>query len=198
MLKLKKISNFFSGINTVTTIVSATGTIVSGIIGGIIFLQSEKELVTYPIPDYGIKLSYPKNWTKDKKNPGTERGSILILNPPNSRIECPDKVVFEIIKPEKSPSSLEMYETDEIDRLNKMNQGIKINNETTVKTQLSQIPAFRLNYQREDSQCGSRKVVEIATINNGKIYSILYDANPQSFERDLATVNKIIESFKLD
>jgi hypothetical protein len=194
MFQFKKISDFFSGINGVITIITTTSTIV----GGIMFLKSEKEWGNYHSLDYGVQLSHPKNWKKEIKDPIADRGSILTLYPPNSRIECQDKVVVETIKPEKSSSSLERYEREEIDRLKNMNQGIKIDNETTDKTKLSQMPAFRLNYQREDSQCGTRKVIEIATINNGKIYSILYDANPQSFSRDLATVNKIIESFKLD
>jgi PsbP-like protein len=194
MSKLKQIGDFFSRINSLKEIVVGTFAIVTGIM----FFKSQQEWVSYHSLNYGVQLSHPQNWIKELKDPGTERGSILTLNPPNSRIECQDKVVVETIKPEKFSPSLESYERDQIDRLKKMNQVIKIDNKTTVKTQLSQMPAFRLNYQREDSQCGTRKVVEIATINNGKIYSILYDANPQSFGRDLATFNKIIDSFKLD
>jgi PsbP len=194
MFVLKKISSFFSGINAVITTISTIGAIATGMM----FFKSEKEWVAYHSLNYGVQLSYPKNWTKELKDPGTYRGSILTLYPPMQRIECQDKVIIETIKPEKSLPSLETYEREEIDRLEKMNQGVKINHETTTKTQLSKLPAFRLNYQREDSQCGVRKFVEVVTINNGKIYSILYDANPQTFDRDRETFDKIIDSFKLD
>jgi hypothetical protein len=69
---------------------------------------------------------------------------------------------------------------------------------TTDKTRLSHLRAFRLEYQREDDRCGSRQIIEIDTIKDGRTYSVLYTANPQTFDRNKSTFEKIVDSFIID
>jgi eukaryotic-like serine/threonine-protein kinase len=159
---------------------------------------SEKQWKIYHSDKYGVQLSHPQNWTRVLEDSDKERGSLLTLYPPGLKTECRDKVVIEITQPEKHPSSLEMHERNESARLKEINQGVDINHETTDKTQLSSISAFRLSYQREDLQCGMRKVVEISTFDSGQTYSVLYNSGAQNFERDQATFEKIVDNFKID
>jgi eukaryotic-like serine/threonine-protein kinase len=160
-----------------------------------------KQWQTYNRPEYGVHLSRPSDWEVVDHNPESDLGVLATIHPPDQIENCQDKIFVKTTKPEKLPLNLPQYREDTIDRIKKINQKVsEIKNETTDGTKLSRLPAFRLNYQREDSKCATRKLIEINTINinNGRTYSVLYNASPQTFEQGKSTFEKIIASFIID
>jgi hypothetical protein len=160
---------------------------------------------TTPPSRHGIVYSFPQNWTQETEEPEQAMGSLAILRPPDQKSECGDTV--EIKKVERDDlRGLNDLKLDTIDRIKKSNHKVNIDDQTTIDTQLSAFPAFRLNYQREDALCGSRQIIEVSTIvtnggtiiSDGKVYSVLYNANMQTANKNRATFEKILEQFKLE
>jgi eukaryotic-like serine/threonine-protein kinase len=160
-----------------------------------------EEWIPYQSSKYGVQLSYPKTWTRTPQEPEFDRGVLAILYPPEQKSECGDKITIGTVATTgNSAPDIEELKFETIDRIKKSNNRVSINDDkTTINTRLSQFPAFRIDYQREDSLCGSRQGIEIGAIgSNGRSYSVLYDANPQTSNKNLATFEKIVERLKLD
>jgi serine/threonine protein kinase len=158
-----------------------------------------------PPSRYGIVYSFPQNWTQETEEPEQAMGSVAILHPPDQKSECGDTVEIKKVKRDDL-RGLNDLKLDTIDRIKKSNHKVNIDDQTTIDTQLSVFPAFRLNYQREDALCGSRQIIEVGTIisNSGaliadsKVYSVLYNSNAQTANKNRATFDKILEQFKLE
>jgi serine/threonine protein kinase len=169
-----------------------------GIGGWMMWSMKEPEWITYQYSKYGMRLSYPQTWMRESNEPELNMGSLAILHPPGQKSECGDKVEIETVVAGNPSLSLDQQKLDTIDRIKKSNQKVDIADETAINTRLSQFPAFRLNYQREDFRCGTRQVIEVGTISNGRVYSVLYVANSQTASSNRATFDKLVDRLKLD
>jgi eukaryotic-like serine/threonine-protein kinase len=160
---------------------------------------TEKQWEPYNSLKYGVHLSHPSDWKVVEYDPEQDRGTLATLNPPDKVENCQDKILIETVKPDKVLPSFDQYKGDARDRIKKTNKKVSdIYDRTTDKTRLSHLRAFRLEYQREDDRCGSRQIIEIDTIKDGRTYSVLYTANPQTFDRNKSTFEKIVDSFIID
>jgi eukaryotic-like serine/threonine-protein kinase len=179
----------------------AIGAIVS--IGGLLvggwFIMKKLEWTTTPTDQYGVQLSYPSDWTIERHEPKFDMGKLAVLNPPEQKSECGDRVVIETREVDNSRPNPDELKSEESDRIRKSNdKEVKINDETTIDTRLSQRLAFQISYQREDSQCGFRKITEIGRSHNGRAYFLIYNADLKRFDGEKSTFDKIVSRLKLN
>ena len=75
--------------------------------------------------------------------------------------------------------------------------GFSFNDTDILNVTLGGNPAYKLDYSYTGKDNNTYKVREIGTIVNGKVYTISYFAPRESYSNYLATVQRMINSFKI-
>jgi eukaryotic-like serine/threonine-protein kinase len=175
-------------------------TCVLGILGFILYSKEKWE--EYSIAGHHMRLERPADWkVVTNENDSVNPEDIAIIYPSGqSDLKCSDSVVINI-KSQNLPTTIGEYKRDKIDSIKKQYPEVKdLFDETTTGTRISSIPALRLKYKFTDPLCGIQEGITTGTIaqNQGKLYSVIYQASPNTFENNLARVNRIIDSVKID
>lgn len=171
---------------------------VVGLIGFIFWPKQEWK--PYPIPGYGVGLEYPKNWGKeDNLLKGYGQTAVAILYPPGQSTDCRDQLVINITTLKPMLATIEEYQQylDRDVKVKYKDKIIDIINDDP-NSLLSSLPAIRLNYKFKHHSCGEREVIDVGTIRKGKAYLLSFQGNLKTFNDNLSTVERIIDSFKID
>jgi serine/threonine protein kinase len=167
---------------------------------GVVLKLTETKWEKLPKDDYGGQISRPSNWAVGNRDDSNwTLGTIVILYPPRTEksTPCGDDVMIKISEnPLKSTfSELKLGRIHKIETDYKT----KVNDETTTETRLSNRLAYRLSYPLEDSICGTRRIIEVATLTDkGGIYSLTYGADLKRFESEKPTFEEIVSRFTLN
>lgn len=160
-------------------------------IQGIFHSELTEEFKIYENPLYGINIKYPGDWRYYEKN-GPENFSpdrifqVSFLSPPNKVLS---DMVFVWFNIEKIKDSLSLDDRQNILLKNLNNSSIDVKVQST---KLSGINAFMIDYKNEAVEL--QRHIGIETIRNGLLYSLDFTAQPDTFEKNLDSIETMIKS----
>ena len=163
-------------------------------IQGIFHSELTEEFKIYENPLYGINIKYPGDWRYYEKN-GPENFSpdrifqVSFLSPPNKVLS---DMVFVWFNVEKIKDSLSLDDRKNILLKNLNNSSIDVKVQST---KLSGINAFMIDYKNEAVEL--QRHIGIETIRNGLLYSLDFTAQPDTFEKNLDSIETMINSTKI-
>jgi hypothetical protein len=160
-------------------------------IQGIFQSKSSVEFKNYENPLYGINIKYPSDWRYYEKN-GPENFSpdrifqVSFLSPSNKLLSDMVFVWFNIEKI-KNSLSLENRKNILLNNLNNSSIDVKVQS-----TKLSGMDAFMIDYTTKAVEL--QRNIGIEAIRDGLLYSLDFTAQPDTFEKNLDSIETMIES----
>jgi PsbP-like protein len=164
------------------------------IIQGIFYSESSEEFKTYENPLYGINIKYPTDWRYYEKN-GPEIFSpdrifqVSFLSPSNKVLSDMVFVWFNIEKI-KDSVSLDDRKNILLKNLNSSSIDVKVQS-----TKLSGIDAFMIDYTNKVIEL--QRNIGIEAIRDGLLYSLDFTARPDTFEKNLDSIETMIKSMNI-
>jgi PsbP-like protein len=161
---------------------------------GFFHVASSLELKTYENSLYGINLKYPSNW-RYYEEIGPENFSpdrifqVSFLSPSNKVISDMVFVWFNI-EDIKDSLSLDDRKNILLENLNNSNVSVKVQ-----PTKLSGIDAFMIDYVSRTNDL--QRNIGIEAIKNGLLYSLDFTAKPDTFEKNIKSIETIINSINI-
>ena len=176
--------------------------IVAGAIAAIIGLYQiffpEAKFILYENDNYGIKVNRHENWLVQENDSKITKDARFIevkFKKLSNSNTCPIEMILNVDELQDSTLSLEEYKNLIIRRIKTNNPGSKIKDESNFSTTLSNHPAYKLTYRKQEDQCNSR-VMESGTVWKSKAYYIVYIAKDDKYSKFLSTAEKMIKSFQ--
>ena len=163
-------------------------------IQGIFHSESSEEFKIYKNPLHGINIKYPGDWRYYEKN-GPENFSpdrifqVSFLSPSNKLLS---DMVFVWFNIEKIKDSLSLDDRKNILLKNLNNSSIDVKVQST---KLSGINAFMIDYTNKAVEL--QRHIGIEAIRNGLLYSLDFTAQPDTFEKNLDSIETMINSTKI-
>jgi len=160
-------------------------------IQGIFHSESSEEFKIYENPLHGINIKYPGDWRYYEKN-GPENFSpdrifqVSFLSPSNKLLS---DMVFVWFNIEKIKDSLSLDDRKNILLKNLNNSSIDVKVQST---KLSGINAFMIDYTNKAVEL--QRHIGIEAIRNGLLYSLDFTAQPDTFEKNLDSIETMIKS----
>jgi hypothetical protein len=164
------------------------------IIQGIFYSESSEEFKTYENPLYGINIKYPTDWRYYEKN-GPETFSpdrifqVSFLSPSNKVLS---DMVFVWFNIEKIKDSVSLDDRKNILLKNLNNSSIDVKVQST---KLSGIDAFMIDYTNKVIEL--QRNIGIEAIRDGLLYSLDFTARPDTFEKNLDSIETMIKSMNI-
>jgi hypothetical protein len=161
---------------------------------GFFHVVSSLELKTYENSLYGVNLKYPNNW-RYYEEIGPENFSpdrifqVSFLSPSNKVISDMVFVWFNI-EDIKDSLSLDDRKNTLLENLNNSNVSVKVQ-----PTKLSGIDAFMIDYVSRTNDL--QRNIGIEAIKNGLLYSLDFTAEPDTFEKNIKSIETIINSINI-
>lgn len=152
--------------------------------------QTVNNFLTYFNSTYGVRIGYPPNW-KVSEYP-TFNYDIAHIFPESEN----DSETTLDLRTEHLPFqevALDDYLDSRIDFLNPLN----ISELNTNTTTLVGRPAYRLVYYELPFSNDSRKVLEIGTIINGRVYQASFSTSPEKFLQNLPIIQRILDTLEI-
>jgi hypothetical protein len=153
--------------------------------------KSLEEFNNYENPLYGINIKYPSDWRYYEKN-GPENFSpdrifqVSFLSPSNKLLS---DMVFVWFNIEKIKDSLSLDDRKNILLNNLNNSSIDVKVQST---KLSGMDAFMIDYTTKAVEL--QRNIGIEAIRDGLLYSLDFTAQPDTFEKNLDSIETMIES----
>jgi PsbP-like protein len=163
-------------------------------IQGIFHSESSEEFKTYENPLYGINIKYPTDWRYYEKN-GPETFSpdrifqVSFLSPSNKVLS---DMVFVWFNIEKIKDSVSLDDRKNILLKNLNNSSIDVKVQST---KLSGIDAFMIDYTNKAIEL--QRNIGIEAIRDGLLYSLDFTARPDTFEKNLDSIETMIKSMNI-
>lgn len=163
-------------------------------IQGIFHSESSEEFTTYENPLYGINIKYPTDWRYYEKN-GPETFSpdrifqVSFLSPSNKVLS---DMVFVWFNIEKIKDSVSLDDRKNILLKNLNNSSIDVKVQST---KLSGIDAFMIDYTNKAIEL--QRNIGIEAISDGLLYSLDFTAQPDTFEKNLDSIETMIKSMNI-
>jgi hypothetical protein len=163
-------------------------------IQGIFKSVSSEEFKTYKNSLYGINMKYPDDWRYYEKN-GPENFSpdrifqVSFLSPSNKLLS---DMVFVWFNIEKIKDSLSLDDRRNILLTNLNNSSIDVKVQST---KLSGINAYMIDYTNKEVEL--QRNIGIEAIRNGLLYSLDFTAQPDTFEQNMNSIEKMIRSINI-
>ena len=163
-------------------------------IQGFFHVESSVEFKTYENTFYGVNLKYPSNW-RYYEEIGPENFSpnrifqVSFLSPSHKVISDMVFVWFNI-ENIKDSLSLDDRKNILIENLNNSDINVK-----TQSTKLSGIDAFMIDYTYRTN--GLQRHIGIEAIKNGLLYSLDFTAQPDTFEKNINSIETMIKSINI-
>jgi hypothetical protein len=160
-------------------------------IQGIFQSKSSEEFKNYENPLYGINIKYPSDWRYYEKN-GPENFSpdrifqVSFLSPSNKLLS---DMVFVWFNIEKIKDSLSLDDRKNILLNNLNNSSIDVKVQST---KLSGMDAYMIDYTTKAVEL--QRNIGIEAIRDGLLYSLDFTAQPDTFEKNLDSIETMIES----
>lgn len=161
---------------------------------GFFQVASSLELKTYENSLYGVNLKYPSNW-RYYEEIGPENFSpdrifqVSFLSPSNKVISDMVFVWFNI-EDIKDSLNLDDRKNTLLENLNNSNVSVKVQS-----TKLSGIDAFMIDYVSRTNDL--QRNIGIEAIKNGLLYSLDFTAEPDTFEKNIKSIETMINSINI-
>ena len=155
---------------------------------------SSEVFKTYENPLYGINMKYPDDWRFYEKN-GPENFSpdrifqVSFLSPSNKLLS---DMVFVWFNIEKIKDSLSLDDRRNILLTNLNNSSIDVKVQST---KLSGINAYMIDYTNKEVEL--KRNIGIEAIRNGLLYSLDFTAQPDTFKRNMNSIETMIRSINI-
>jgi serine/threonine-protein kinase len=154
--------------------------------------QPTTGLLTHDSPDYGIRIKYPADWTKDEQI----MGAVVVFFAPT---EGPSDIFQEnvnIIVQDLSaqPMTLDEYTELSLGQIEQFITDPSILDSSAVT--LADIPGHRVVYTGKQGQY-DLKWMQVWTVQNNKAYVISYTAETSKYSTFLGTAQEMIDSFEI-
>jgi hypothetical protein len=161
---------------------------------GFFDIESSIEFKTYENQFYGVNLKYPSNW-RYYEEIGPENFSpdrifqVSFLSPSNKVLS---DMVFVWFNIENIKDSLRLDDRKNIliENLNNSDINVKVQS-----TRLSGIDAFMIDYTSRTDDL--QRHIGIEAIKNGLLYSLDFTAQPDTFEKNINSIETIIKSINI-
>ena len=163
-------------------------------IHAIINSESSEEFKTYENLIYGINIKYPGDWRYYEKN-GPENFSpdrifqVSFLSPSYKVLS---DMVFVWFNIEKIKDSLSLEDRRNILLKNLNNSSIDVKVQST---KLSGINAYMIDYTSKEVEL--QRNIGIEAIRDGLLYSLDFTAQPDTFEKNLDSIETMIKSMNI-
>ena len=163
-------------------------------IHGIFNSESSEEFKTYENLLYGINIKYPGDWryyeNNGPKNFSPDRiFQVSFLSPSNKVLS---DMVFVWFNIEKIKDSLSLDDRRNILLKNLNNSSVDVKVQST---KLSGINAFMVDYTNKAVEL--QRNIGIEAISNGLLYSLDFTAQPDTFERNMNSIETMIKSMNI-
>jgi serine/threonine protein kinase len=149
-----------------------------------------KDFSTYQHPQYGFKVKYPPNWTRqDMDDPLTgEMTKIMAPNDANAQV---------IIKVEELRQTLSLaeYSQSSIEEINNFFPQAKILNQKD--NTLANSPAYELTFKGVDEDDVTVKNTELGIVRPDKAYVVIYGAEIGQYNKFESTAREMMQCFEL-
>jgi len=156
--------------------------------------ESSEEFKTYENLIYGINIKYPSDWRYYEKN-GPENFSpdrifqVSFLSPSYKLLS---DMVFVWFNIEKIKDSLSLDDRKNILLNNLNNSSIDVKVQSTT---LSGMDAFMIDYTTKTVEL--QRNIGIEAIRDGLLYSLDFTAQPDTFEKNLDSIETMIKSMNI-
>ena len=159
-----------------------------------VLYENTSPKIPYQNPRHEISIDYPHSWEIQEQYMPTTGEIVTFLSPNNNNAkQYRDRVIISIIdlSYNSHPLSLTEYSKIVIDEIeNKSNLNL-------VKSTLSDRKAETISYQT-NLEGHEVEITEIWTLYHNKAYVITYIGNKRSLSQWSSTIEKMIDSFKID
>lgn len=151
------------------------------------------DFLLYENPALGIKIQYPTDWEQKKAQ---TNDNITFISPLESNLDTyRDNVIITTNRLLKN-ITLDEYADTFVNELKRNSTDFKIVEEN-LTTLTGNTTAYKIVFTTEDGQHDLKAMVVLA-IKNGKVYIIEYNSEAEAYSNYLATVEKMIDSFKIE
>jgi hypothetical protein len=156
-----------------------------------VYSQTDRE---YNNPLFGFKFQYPSEWGEPSQGSG---GVSFIFDKPGDGNFAFDKLsIFIVELPAAENKTLKQY----IREYTSHQTGVDYSTMKINETKLSGIPAITATYETSPSISRNpiwEKVQTSFAIKDHTVYQIYYGTGPEIFDRYIANVNKVTNSFEI-
>ena len=155
------------------------------------FINSRKQnLITYENKD--IRVEYPASWSREARS-NFLNTSVVFVSPKENESDLFQERVAIIVEESSRPLSLKQYSSYAVEQIEQLTNFIL---SPPRPTALGHSDGKYVIYQGMDRK---RKVKrkEVWTVNYKQIYTVIYTAEPDKFDRFLPQANKIIDSLEI-
>ena len=163
-------------------------------IQGFFDVESSEEFKTYENPFYGVNLKYPSNWRYYEaigpENYSPDRIFQVSFHSPSFKVISDMVFVWFNIENIKNSLSLDDRKNILIENLNNSDINVK-----TQSTKLSGIDAFMIDYTSRTDDL--QRHIGIEAIKNGLLYSLDFTAQPDTFEKNINSIETMIKSINI-
>ncbi|CAN5295149.1 hypothetical protein BH18THE2_BH18THE2_40300 [soil metagenome] len=150
--------------------------------------QTGNNFLTYSNSTYGIKIGYPQNWNVSEY-PTFDYGIAYIF--PDSENETTLDLSTERLPFQET--SLDDYLDSRLD----FSAPLNLSESNTNTTTLAGRPAYKLVYYEVPFSNDSRKVMELGTIINGRVYEARYSTSPDRFLQNLPIIQRMLDTLEI-
>jgi eukaryotic-like serine/threonine-protein kinase len=164
--------------------------------GSMLSQATNSNLVMYDNPNFGIKIRYPVDWTKEETD--DEFGKGVIFPVPGSPIKYAEKLSIDILE-NNDAKSLADKVNDLID-FNQHKNDALTNYQVIESTPIvvNNIPAYKIvDTYTDPDKFGNVKSMSIEVLKGNKQYDMLFTSEPEKFDNLLPTIQKMIDSFQI-
>ncbi len=166
----------------------------------IIFIGIHKNLdqnfASYINDDYQFEIRYPQDWSKRQLDDPITGEIVVFASPLETDADLfLEKVNIAVEYLPSESTSLEQYTQTVFNRINQA-KGSKIELYKDSKTTIDSFPARTVIYSRQEGKLQLRQM-EAFTIRNNQVYIAIYTAERAKFYRFYGTVEKMIDSWKI-
>ena len=170
-------------------LIAGLSAIALAVLGGL-FIGNKESYTAYANDEYGISLERPESWSvRENWNSYPDPGVTFLSPLANQKDSFQEQIkvsVEELIQ----PLSLNEYTEQATTQI----EGSNIILEPATTTTFANKEARKIVYQTQD---GSKKLMEVWTIKNQKVYIAIYTAETDKFDKYSKQAEKIIQSIAI-
>lgn len=150
----------------------------------------------YHNPAYGITIQYPSSWSKQEINSSVVTNEIVeFISPSETDLDKFREKLVITVEDLSNPLSLKEYTNLSKQQITNQNQNVKILRE--FDSNLAGKRAYTVVYTVNDEQSNLKRM-ETWTLNNFKVYSIVYEAELDECDEYLPTAETMIKSLQFE
>ncbi len=158
-------------------------------------LTPSVKFAVYEDADFKIKLDYPENWAKQKRDEIFFKGIILIPDDADINDSARNNLSIEIEELSSTTISLAQYTEEEVNKIKKFSESNNIVGPTDITVASNQGAKVIFSTVENGKEL---KKMRNWTLRQNKAYIITYTADRDKFDRYSGEVERVIKSFEIE